>query len=147
MAIAGLSVFCLAVTPIAVHVASASAQSNTATEAPSSTAALPCFTNRTATTLPSIDTPAMGAQVRVSVEVASTTRLRLDDNGNLDAVATNTGCAPKDTDDFVVEHSGNETPASPEIITSALTCKATGSWEDTTHWHPCHIRQSSTIRE
>lgn len=120
-----------AITPVVFHASALSAQPA------SSSAPLPCFTERAPQNSSNVTTPTNGAVVHVSVEVASTTRLQLDSSGHLKAVGTNSGCAPKAGDDFIIEKNNTYAIASPELVTAALACKTTGDWEDTTKMHRC----------
>jgi hypothetical protein len=139
MALAGLSVLCLAVTPVAMHLTAASAEPIAFAKASSSTTPSTCFIDRPQTALAAAAPAVNGVQVRINVQVASLTRLRLDKNGSIEAIGTNTGCAPKATDEFAVEKSATDyTPASPDLIASALRCTSSGDWDDTTLWHHCH---------
>jgi hypothetical protein len=95
----------------------------------------PCFPDRVVE--PTSDLPSTGTRVPVRVKVASVTRIRLDASGDVKAVGTNTGCAPKRSDDFVIESSSAATAISPEIIAAALACTTNDDWEDTTRWHRC----------
>lgn len=114
-----------------------STQHASAVEASTTSAtSLPCFVDR-ATSPTSTDQGTSGTQVRISVEVASTTRLQLHANGELKAVGTNTGCAPKATDEFIVLDGDTYSLATSELTAAALRCETSSGWEETTHMHAC----------
>jgi hypothetical protein len=67
---------------------------------------------------------------RVALQVPAVTRLRVE-NGAVVAAATDTGCAPRPTDRFVV----GARPATPAEVAAALGA-ATGDWTTPGTWHP-----------
>ena len=66
----------------------------------------------------------------VSFQIPALTRLRVE-GGAVVAVSTNTGCAPRSTDRFVV----GERFATPVEVEAALALR-TGDWRTPGAWHP-----------
>jgi hypothetical protein len=138
IAVTGAFALCLVVALIGIDGTSSSAAPS-ATDDSAATPLLPCFGDRHVEAPTQSAVPATGEhRVKVTVEVASVTRLRVNDAGAIESVATNTGCAPKVTDEFAIEDRGTYSLATPQQVTAALACKTTGDWEDTTRWHRCN---------
>ena len=72
-------------------------------------------------------------QTLVSFDVPAITRLQVSAGGSVAAVATNTGCAPRDDDVFVVLPSGR--PASAQERAVALSLAGAGDWRESAAWH------------
>ena len=76
-------------------------------------------------------------QTLVSFDVPAITRMQLSSGGSVAAVATNTGCAPRSGDVFVVVASeGVEgRAASAEERAVALSLAGAGDWREPATWH------------
>ena len=72
-------------------------------------------------------------QTLVSFDVPAITRLQVSAGGSVEAVATNTGCAPRAGDLFVALPSGR--PASAEERAVALSLAGAGDWREPAAWH------------
>jgi len=76
-------------------------------------------------------------QTLVSFDVPAITRLQLAAGGSVAAVATNTGCAPRSGDVFVVVPSEgvDGRAASAEERAAALSLAGAGDWREPATWH------------
>jgi hypothetical protein len=83
------------------------------------------------TPLPASTAARSDGATRVSFQVPAVARLRLR-SGRPSAAATNTGCAPRATDHFVV----GERPATSGEVSAALATFRTGDWRTPGSWHP-----------
>ncbi len=92
-----------------------------------------CFADREGAPTPA---PQAGA-VNVAIVVPAVTRMRLGQHDEVTSVATNSGCAPRSSDDFIVENNSSFAVATTETAAAALACSTHGSWEDTSAWHDC----------
>ena len=78
-----------------------------------------------------------GAAVPLVVSIPPTTFVRLDGSGTPTEVMTNTGCAPRATDRWLVERDGRGDGIVPApVIASLLDQPATGDWRQPGVWHP-----------
>ena len=78
-----------------------------------------------------------GAAVPIQMEIPPTVFVRLDASGAVDEVMTNTGCAPRRTDRFLVERDGRGDGIVPaHLVEAILDGPATGDWRTPGGWHP-----------
>ena len=74
--------------------------------------------------------PALPGRTNVSFQVAARTRLRVT-GGRVVAAATNTGCAPRATDEFVT---GRRRSTAVEVRAALATFRS-GDWTTPGTWH------------
>lgn len=75
--------------------------------------------------------PSLPGSTLVTFDVGATAWLRLADDGSVAAVATNSGCAPRPEDAFVV----GGRAASPAEVADALSGFRSGDWRSPGTWH------------
>lgn len=73
----------------------------------------------------------------VSVVVDPMTTVQMDESGEIVAVATNTGCVPREKDIFAVVSFDGYVDQADEALKAAVLEKQdwTGDWTDTKAWH------------
>jgi hypothetical protein len=87
--------------------------------------------------LPAATITAEGAAAPMVLFIPPTVFVRVDGRGDPEHVTTNTGCAPRRADRFLVEiHGGPDAVGAPSgLVDAVMALPFGGDWRETGRWH------------